>query len=286
MKKLILCTMTALIYAGPFSKADADESRLRLHMNEASNQIAAVYNAIDFSDGSKPAFDVFEKAYTGYINLLNAGKLNAEKQVITICDMSLSSNTNRMWIVDLAAKKVLLNNYVAHGQGSGDEYATAFSNTNNSHQSSIGMYVTGDTYIGEHGRSLYLHGMDNGFNHNAYKRSIVVHGANYVSKDFIAQHKRLGRSWGCPAVSDKLSNKVIDMIKDGTVLFIYYPQAKYMRTAYWINKKIDRMPSNLDEPFQPVMALNAKGPVKVVYEYGPLTKSISEAVSRIQFPLY
>lgn len=285
MKKLILCVLTTLITAGPFSNVEADETLPNLHVNAVNKQIADIYNSLS-AECSKPTFEVFEKAYRGYVNLQAAGKLTNDKEVLTICDMSMSSNTYRMWIIDLRERKVLLNDYVAHGQGSGEEFATAFSNTNNSHQSSIGFYVTGDTYNGEHGRSLYLHGMDKGYNNLAYERSIVVHGANYVNKDFIAQHERLGRSWGCPAVSDKISNEVIDMIKDGTCLFIYYPQTKYLRTAYWLNKKINSLP-DMNKNWEPMLAMNTKkGPVKVVYEYGPLAQSIAQAVSNINFPLY
>ncbi|HTN17289.1 MAG TPA: murein L,D-transpeptidase catalytic domain family protein, partial [Chitinophagaceae bacterium] len=180
---------------------------------------------------------VFETAYRGYANLKAAGKLAADKQLISIADYSLSANTKRLWIIDLKTNKVLLNTYVAHGQGTGEEFATAFSDRENSHQSSLGFYVTGETYTGEHGLSLYLHGMDNGYNTNAYRRSVVLHGAAYVSEDFIRAHKRLGRSWGCPAVAEELAGDMINLVKDGTCLFVYYPNERYHATSYWLNKK-------------------------------------------------
>ncbi len=240
MRKQLLCALIALtgIFIAP---AKAGDNSASLVEQVIRKRIEAVYHAINFTETSKPDFDVFEKAYRGYLNLRNSNQLNTEKSILTICDMSLSANTNRMWIVDLKACKVLLNTYVAHGQGSGEEYANRFSNNMNSHQSSLGFYITGDTYIGEHGNSLHLHGMDKGFNHLAYQRSIVVHGANYVNDKYIANNKRLGRSWGCPAVSSDISDEVIDMIKGGTCLFIYYPQKKYLQTSYWLNKKPEEL---------------------------------------------
>lgn len=201
------------------------------------NPVGMVYSKLDFTGMEKLDSNVFAKAYIGYMNLKAENKLNSEKQLLTVCDYSLSSTKNRMWIIDLAENKVLLNTYVAHGQGTGEEFATAFSNKDGSHQSSMGFYVTGETYMGGHGNSLYLHGMDEGYNSAAYNRSIVMHGAAYVSKDFIAGTGRLGRSWGCPAVQSDLCDEIIDYTKGGTCLFIYYPEAKYMADSYWLNKK-------------------------------------------------
>lgn len=202
----------------------------------AHSAIAGKYNQLDFGKANRLAYDVFAKAYTGYLNLKAAGKLDNEKEVLTVCDYSLSANTNRMWIIDLGTNRVLMNTYVAHGQGSGEEFAKQFSNKEGSHQSSMGFYVTGDTYTGSHGNSLYLHGMDQGYNHSAYERSIVLHGAGYVSKDFIAGTGRLGRSWGCPAVSTENCDKIIDYIKGGTCLYIYYPDTKYLSQSQWLKQ--------------------------------------------------
>jgi hypothetical protein len=143
-----------------------------------------------------------------------------------------------MWVIDLAARKVLYNTYVAHGQGTGEDCAMMFSNKMNSHQSSLGFYVTSEVYNGEHGISLRLQGMDEGFNDAAFERDIVVHGAEYVSDKYISENQRLGRSWGCPAVPVKLAEPIINAIKEGTCLFIYYPQAKYLSNSYWLNRKI------------------------------------------------
>ncbi len=163
---------------------------------------------------------VFEKAVTGFYNLKNAGKLAANKSVITIADMSLASSAKRLWVIDLDKKAILLNTWVAHGKNTGDDSATRFSNVNSSNQSSLGFYVTGEIYMGKHGRSLRLDGMDNGFNDNARRRAIVVHGADYVSQGTINALGRLGRSLGCPAVAPELSDKLINTIEGKTLLFI------------------------------------------------------------------
>lgn len=164
--------------------------------------------------------NVFEKAVTGFYNLKNSGKISDEKSVLTIADMDMNSTQKRLWIVDLDKKELLLNTWVAHGQRSGADKAVKFSNTNNSFQSSIGFYVTGEVYNGQHGRSLRLDGVDDGFNDNARKRAIVVHGADYVSQGTINALGRLGRSQGCPAVAPELADKVINTIGGKTVLFI------------------------------------------------------------------
>src|SRR5579863_369216 len=165
-------------------------------------------------------FEVFEKAATGYFNLKSQNEVSQTSSVITIVDLSKSSATKRMWIVDLIDKNLLINTWVAHGNGSGDDIPQYFSNQTDSHASSLGFYITDGIYHGKHGRSLKLNGLDQGFNDNARARGIVVHGAKYVSEGTINALGRLGRSEGCPAVSSKVINKVIATIKDRSVLFI------------------------------------------------------------------
>lgn len=175
--------------------------------------------------------DVFKKALTGYFNLKDSGKLSTNKDILSIVDFTKSSKTKRMWIIDLAAQKLLFNTFVAHGQGSGNDMATSFSDLANSHMSSLGFYVTNETYFGKHGLSLRLDGMDEGFNTNARNRAVVVHGAEYVSQSAINQLGRLGRSHGCPALPTELTKPIIDTIKDKTVLFINGPEGNY-NSAY------------------------------------------------------
>lgn len=207
------------------------------------NYITQVYAQIDFGKANKLSEEVFRYAYKGYLNLQQAGKLQNENEILSICDFSLSSTQKRLWVIDLSDKKLLLNDYVAHGKGSGVEFATSFSNVENSHQSSMGFYVTGAIYNGQHGASLYLHGMDKGYNSAAYKRAIVIHGADYVCTDLIRSQNYIGRSWGCPAVSNRIASKLIHIIQDGTCFFIYAPDKNYLAKAYWLNKKPDYLPT-------------------------------------------
>ncbi len=198
--------------------------------------ISALYEQVDFSGSELLAYDVFHKAVEGYLNLQQAGMLNAENQIISVCDFNQSSVLNRFWVIDLNSKKILFNTYVAHGQATGEDCASAFSNRVNSHQSSIGFYVTKEAYIGEHGVSLRLDGVDKGYNDAALKRDIVVHGADYVSDKFICENNRLGRSWGCPAVPADKAEDIVNTIKGGTCLFIYYPEQKYFSKSVWLKK--------------------------------------------------
>lgn len=200
----------------------------------AANSSEALYKSITFEEGHELNGEVFFKALTGFENLKKAGLLNQDAHLLTVCDFSMSSNTKRLWVIDTAEKKVLFNSLVAHGKNTGEEFATNFSNTNSSLQSSLGFYITDATYNGDNGYSLRLLGMDKGFNDAAYKRAIVMHGADYVSEDFAAAHKRIGRSWGCPAVPRDLTQPIINTIKGRNLLFIYYPDQNYLSKSEWL----------------------------------------------------
>ncbi|MBA9078719.1 MULTISPECIES: murein L,D-transpeptidase catalytic domain family protein [Rufibacter] len=176
-------------------------------------------------------FNVFQRAATGYYNLKEQKKLNRSKDILTIVDFGKSSREKRFWVVDMKKNKVLYKSLVAHGQGSGNDMAVNFSNTVDSHMSSVGFYVTDEPYYGKHGLSLKLDGLDKGFNSNARGRAIVVHGADYVSDAFVKKHGRLGRSHGCPALPQDISAEVINLIKDGTCLYIDSPKAN-LQSAY------------------------------------------------------
>lgn len=249
LKQGILCTGLFFLSSVCQITASAlelgDNNEISTSRNPAASKadayILQVYNNIKFTD-AKLDVEIFNKAMKGYLNLRSAGKLGSNQDILTIADMSLSSNKSRLWIIKLSTGKVLYHTYVAHGQGTGDEFATAFSNRDNSHQSSLGFYVTGEIYQGEHGTSLRLDGMDKGYNHSALQRGIVVHGADYVSSKFIAGNQRLGRSWGCPAVESKLAPAIINTIKNGSCLFVYAAQNKYFADSYWLNKRIESVP--------------------------------------------
>ncbi|MFD0766853.1 murein L,D-transpeptidase catalytic domain family protein [Mucilaginibacter lutimaris] len=170
---------------------------------------------------------VFQKAITGYLNLKLANKLAPNSNIITVVDFNKSSREKRMWIIDVVNKTLVLNTWVAHGQGSGDDMANRFSNNNESHQSSLGFYLANEVYMGKHGRSLKLDGLDAGINSAARARGIVIHAADYVSQNTINQIGRLGRSFGCPAVSPAVSDQVINTIKGGSMLFVNGNDSNY-----------------------------------------------------------
>jgi len=196
-----------------------------------SQYLNEIYNTAELHAAGLD-YDVFEKAATGYFNLKSQNQVSQTSSVLTIVDLAKSSSTKRMWIIDVLDKELLMNTLVAHGNGSGDDMANCFSNQTDSHASSLGFYITDGTYYGKHGKSLKLTGLDEGFNDNARSRGIVIHGAKYVSEGTINALGRLGHSEGCPAVSTKVINKVIETIKNKTVLYIngndYSYSSKYL----------------------------------------------------------
>lgn len=210
----------------------ADTKSGKTASNASSSE--ELYKSIQFEPEHELNYEVFAKALTGFENLKKAGLLNPESHLLTICDFSMSSNTKRLWVIDTDEKKVLFNSLVAHGKNTGEEFATNFSNTESSLQSSLGFYITDATYQGDNGYSLKLLGMDKGFNDAAYRRAIVMHGADYVSDDFAAMHKRIGRSWGCPAIPKAMTQPIINTIKGRNCLFIYYPDQNYLSSSEWL----------------------------------------------------
>lgn len=175
-----------------------------------------------------------EYAFKGYNKLLKKGYIS-NPGIISICDFSLSSRRKRLFVIDLENYKLLSNTYVAHGRRSGAEYARRFSNRLNSHESSLGFYITKNTYYGDHGLALKMEGLERGFNDNAERRNIVVHGSEYVGEDFINSNRFMGRSFGCPAIPEEQVKPVIDIIKNGSCFFIYYPTKKYTSKSKILN---------------------------------------------------
>jgi len=172
--------------------------------------------------------DAIKYALSGYAALNEAGKIT-KKDIITIVDFSKPSSEERLFVINLKTKKVIAKSLCAHGRNSGEIWAEKFSNNSESYQSSLGFYIASETYDGKHGYSLKLDGEENGINDKARDRGVVVHGADYVSKDFIASTGRLGRSQGCPALPMEKYEKIISLIKGGSCLFIYHPN-KYYKT--------------------------------------------------------
>ena len=165
---------------------------------------------------------ISQQLFTAFLNKYPTFQSKMKKEIVTFIDFTRPSTEKRLWVVDLQRKKVLIHCHVAHGKNTGVNTAEKFSNRPNSYQSSLGFYCTGKTYTGKHGYSLRLIGLEKGINDKAYERAIVIHPADYASTTFIEKHGRLGRSFGCPALPPDVSKKVIDLIKDESLLFIYH----------------------------------------------------------------
>lgn len=157
-----------------------------------------------------------------------------DPSTLSIIDYSRPSTTPRLWVFDVESRQLIYQELVAHGQGSGGNVPTQFSNTTDSHQSSLGLFVTEDTYVGRNGYSLRLNGLDRGFNDRARERAIVMHGAPYVSAAVAQAQGRLGRSWGCPALREAVARDLIDRVKGGSLLFAYYPDPQWLASSAYL----------------------------------------------------
>lgn len=165
----------------------------------------------------------FRQAVAGYYKIDNR-----KREVLTLIDFSRPSTVKRLFVFDMRERKVLFSSVVSHGKNSGDNYATSFSNECGSYKSSLGFYLTESTYQGKNGYSLILNGLEKGINDRARERAIVMHGAAYADPSVASRGGRLGRSFGCPAVPQKLSRPIIDAIKGGSVMYIYAETPDYL----------------------------------------------------------
>lgn len=201
--------------------------------SSSTSSLSAVYDNLHLNTLglSKQAFDY---AVKGYEYFKGQGKL-LNQRVLSIVDFTQPSYKKRLFVVDLENQKLLFNTYVAHGQNTGAAQASKFSNVPESFQSSLGFYITDDTYLGKNGFSLQLNGMEKGINDNAFERAIVMHGAPYVSEGFIRSKGYIGRSHGCPAVPEKLTRPIINNIKKGSCLFIYSNDRSYTTRSRILN---------------------------------------------------
>lgn len=177
--------------------------------------------------------DVFDLALSAASCAVRSGDAGAPS-TLTVIDYSKPSTEKRLWVFDLKSRELLYEERVAHGQGTGANMATKFSNTDESHQTSIGLFRTDSTYVGKNGYSLRLDGLDRGYNDRARERAIVMHGAPYVSDAFVKANGRLGRSWGCPAISELVAREMIDRVKGGGLVFAYYPDAEWLKTSKYL----------------------------------------------------
>ncbi|HVW62585.1 MAG TPA: murein L,D-transpeptidase catalytic domain family protein [Puia sp.] len=174
--------------------------------------------------------DAYHMAISGFLSLVLAGEIQ-NPGVLSIIDFSKPSTQRRLFVLDMNNGTLLFNTLVAHGRNSGKLLATRFSNRPNSFMSSIGFYLTGESFIGQHGYSLRLEGKEKGWNDNAFHRSIIIHPAEYVSEEHIRQWGYLGRSEGCPAIPEGLDREIIDSIRGGSCLFIYSPDIRYLHRS-------------------------------------------------------
>lgn len=191
-----------------------------------SHAVNPLYNTIGLQ--GVMSYDLFEKGMKGY------DKIDKKRTIITFIDFTKPSVERRLYVIDLEKKKLLYNTYVSHGRNSGGNYATQFSNQLGSNKSSLGFFLTTGTYQGKNGYSLRLSGLEQGINDRAEARAIVIHGASYSNPNTIAANGRLGRSLGCPALPMALSREIIDVIKNGSVLFIYAEDSDYLNRSTMI----------------------------------------------------
>ncbi len=228
-------TSSAKLSAAPgFTKVNTSKPDNVINEEGPNSNKVSVYDSLHLTDLglSRQAYNY---AVRGFKTLRALGKLTNDS-IISIVDFSLSSAEKRLFVIDIKNYQVLFNTYVAHGRNSGAEYAKLFSNNPRSNKSSLGFYVTGDTYSGEHGYSLRLEGEEKGINDNAFKRAIVMHSADYVNENYIQTKGFIGRSLGCPAIPEKVYKPIIDEIKDGSCLFLYSPNKYYLSHSKFLRK--------------------------------------------------
>jgi len=239
----VLTVITFLTFSFAFTTTDSlkatnlaekpialvEATKVNLTIEEEINE---VYTDFVENNTSVPDLDSFKNGMIGYFKLSDQNLI--EKNILTIIDFTLSSTKKRMWVLDMTNNKVLFNTVVAHGKNTGGEFATNFSNKVNSLQSSLGFYVTGETYFGKNGYSMFIDGMEKQFNSKARERYVVVHGAAYANPSFISKLGRLGRSYGCPAVPTALTKDIIDIIKDKSVIYIHSADKNYLNNSEMI----------------------------------------------------
>ena len=230
----VLLFMLHLPFAFSSSKPVIVESAFKTHaMVAAKSSMEMIYEDLDLNSMGL-SHNAFEAAIKGYEYLKTQGKLGNDN-VISIVDFTRPSTEKRLFVLDVKSEKVLFNTYVSQGQNTGEKFAQKFSNRPESFQSSLGFYVTSGTYMGKNGFSMRLNGLESNINDRAEERAIVMHGAPYVSENFIRSRGFLGRSWGCPAVPQQLNKPIIEKIKNGSCLFIYSEDSHYLSSSKILN---------------------------------------------------
>jgi len=210
-----------LFFGGGFLTNASDYTKVKKRYD-----VEVIYNEIN---NKTLSFNAFDMALKGLEHLQDSLKFNSS--IISVIDFSQASSQKRYYLIDLNDKQIIHQDYVAHGKNTGGLMAQHFSNTVNSYKSSLGFYLTAETYYGKHGLSLRLDGLEKGINDKARQRAIVIHAADYAEADFIKKYERLGRSFGCPALPAANYKNIIKLIKEGTLLFIYAPQQAYFKNS-------------------------------------------------------
>lgn len=216
---------------------DKEKKQITLHSDEFFSFTKQKYYQLQFTNSDTLDYEVYKKALQGFIYLKQTEELSNDS-LLTIIDFSKHCNTKRLWVLNLKTNSVVFNELVSHGKNSGDEYAKYFSNSHRSHKSSLGFYVTGGTYYGRNDLSLKLNGLEPGFNTNAFTRGIVIHGANYVGNIIAERQERIGRSYGCPAVPQRINKQLVNTLKGGSCLFIYHPTSSYLENSKILNANL------------------------------------------------
>lgn len=234
---LSVCCLSLAV--GPVA---ALESRITIPYSASSSTQSNLINRLG---AQAPGLNsqVLQTAVSAMQCAVAGGAAPAER--LAVIDFSLPSSEQRLWIFDLATQTLLLQDLVAHGQGTGDNLARTFSNIEGSHQSSVGLFRTQESYFGRHGYSLRMDGLEPGFNDLARQRAIVIHPADYVSTGWVEQHGRIGRSHGCPAVRPEVASMVVDSLKGGQFMFSWFPDDHWLATSALIN-----CPHGVDESFR------------------------------------
>lgn len=237
-KKILFATIGLLVFSFAVTAFTNDGNSVLPKKANTADSVNSTINTVPFMDvydslhlnNLNLAKDAYQFAIQGFQKLILLGKVK-NPDLLTIVDFSQPSTKKRMYIIDLKRKVLLEHSLVAHGRNTGELMARAFSNTMESNQSSLGFYVTSDTYQGKHGLSLRLDGMEKNINDNARERAIVIHGADYATEGFCKSTGYLGRSHGCPAVPAKTSKIIINTLGNGSCLFIYSPDQKYLKKS-------------------------------------------------------
>lgn len=224
----IVCLISAVPAAisGPATAASA-----RTASRSVKARAVMTLSAPDTS-GISPS--VLQLAVGALSCAVNSGSIEVPR-TLTVIDYSLPSTEQRLWVFDVPSGRMLFKELVAHGRNTGENIATSFSDVMNSRQTSLGLFVTRDTYVGSNGYSLRMDGLEPGFNSHALDRAIVMHGAPYVDPALAKKQGRIGRSWGCPALREAIARDVIDTVRGGGVIFSYYPDKDWLTSSRFLN---------------------------------------------------